>query len=226
MAENTASALYEISYLNARELLESVARKCHEKKKIQNAKFLQKKSSVKNDDKTRKSCDYGNGCISVFERNELAVAVKSASRSLRVCWSVCGETLHMMKKRNRIKNRNEECMIVNNIEGTTHGSDNVGVDKCNYNDNNDNKKNKYNNNNNNDNNISNNNNNNNNNNNTNNSNNNNINVKNTHASLKKAFPPANRSTVVKLLIGLDESVFKPAISFSFIPPSSCPRVQR
>ena len=105
VAANIASALYEISYLKAREQLESVARKRHEKNKIQkiqntrNINFSQKSTNVvKNDFNLRKNSTNGNSCITVNERNELAITVKSVSRCLRVCWSVCGDTLHIMKK--------------------------------------------------------------------------------------------------------------------------------
>ena len=178
VAENIASALYEISYLKAREQLESVARKCHEKNKIpniqnaRNIKFSQKATNiVKSNTNLRKNNINGNSCITVYERNELAVTVRSVSRCLRVCWSVCGDTLHIMKKR---KKRNE-----------SYG------DKTTLNDDNNN-----------------------------NDNNNDNNKKYTYVSLNNRYPPANRPTVDRLLIGLDESVFKPAISFSFIPPSS------
>jgi hypothetical protein len=219
VAENIASALYEISYLKAREQLDSVARKCHEKNKIQNiqkvqniqnsqnAKYLQKMNSVKVDNDLRKSSVNGNGCISVFERNELAVAVKSVSRCLRVCWSVCGDVLNVMKRRKRRLNRNR---IDSSVERITVSDDNNTAHDANYNndsyyykkDDDDGDNNSCNNNN----------------------NNNNNNTKNTYISKKKIFSPANRPTVDRLLVGLDERVFQPAISFSFTPP--CPRGQK
>ena len=192
VAANIASALYEISYLKAREQLESVARKCHEKNKIQkiqntrNINFSQKSTNVvKNDFNLRKNSTNGNSCITVNERNELAITVKSVSRCLRVCWSVCGDTLHIMKK-GRKKNES-------NRDKTTLNNDNYNNNK------NNNSNNNYNNNSNDD---------------------NDNDVKYTYVSLNNRYSPANRPTVDRLLIGLDESVFKPAISFSFTPPSS------
>lgn len=223
MAENIASALYEISYLKAREQLESVARKCHEKNKIQNiqnvqnsqnAKYSQKMNSVKVDNNIRKSSVNGNGCISVFERNELAVAAKSVSRCLRVCWSVCGDVLNMMKRRKRRLNSSEESITVSDNDNAARDANYSNVKNHYKNDDGDSNSSNDNSNVNNNNNS----------NYFNDNHNNNNNTKNTYISKMKNFPPANRHIVDRLLIGLDERVFQPAVSFSFIPP--CPRGQK
>lgn len=188
--------------------MDGVARRCHEKNKIQNiqkiqdsqnAKYSQKMNSVKVDHNLRKISVNGNGCISVFERNELAVAVKSASRCLRVCWSVCGHILNIMKRRKRRLNSSEERIAVSDDNNTAHDANYTNVNNYYKNDDDGDSGN-------NDNNI------------------NNSNTKNKYISKKENFPPSNRPTVDRLLIGLDERVFQPAVSFSFTPP--CPKGQK
>ena len=223
VAENIASALYEVSYLKAREQLDCVARKCDEKRKLQNirnnrdTKTSQKTSTLKSDRNLRKNCWEGNDCVSVVDRNELAVTVKSVSRCLRVCWSVCGDVLHVMKKRKKRNRMDGKRISVAVIKCTLNQADRTSNNSSNGDNDNNDTNDSYNSDDDNDNN-----------------NNNDCDYNyesgsyhdmDTYVSLERRFPPANRPTVDKLLIGLDESVFKPAISFSFTLPS-CPRVER
>ena len=182
VAENLASALYEVSYLKANDSLHRSARwdrekriererereKQREEEKRTNIinmtqNKLKKTSStiILNDNKI--TMTQKTSFLSYNDRIKLQIAMKSAFRNLSICWKVCGNVLNGMKRKKcfLVDDLNQEIisnkMFINNNNDNNNNNNNNNDDNYNNDNNNNNNSNKNNNNNNNNNNKNNNN---------------------------------------------------------------------
>lgn len=87
VADGLASALYEVSYLRARDYLQAAGRR---QKQQENSKTITHASMQATPVVVR-------NCYSAREVRQAHSAVKSVSRALQVCWTICGSRLCKIK---------------------------------------------------------------------------------------------------------------------------------
>jgi hypothetical protein len=182
--DNIASALYEVSYLKARESLEGIAR--WEKEKQKN-----RVKNTKGDDRIGGRRDKMGSFIDVQLRKSLSAAVKQSSKCLSVCWCVCSDILHRIKRKKRTeKERREEFDILCTSDIIDERGDGGGDENE---DRGEDEKGRR--------------------------------GGGGGGSHGGVCCSSVHATVSKLLAGLDERAFRPAVSFSFVPPPP-PRIDR
>ena len=151
VAEDIASAMYEISYLKADESLNTSCRWEKQKEKERLKDTFKKEENYKNTNysvnkqvsKSMKNEDeIIRGKKSIFltyeERVKLKNAIKAASKCLSVCWKICGSILNKMKKR-KMKMMISLNFDGENINKNNHSNNNnSNFDEINNDDNNNN----------------------------------------------------------------------------------------
>lgn len=85
--QDIASALYEVSYLNALNNLENIVR-------WEKEKFIEKKKSGISDGKKTQNTYFLNN---LNDRQKILYIMKNVARCMSVCWTVCEDILHQIK---------------------------------------------------------------------------------------------------------------------------------
>jgi hypothetical protein len=171
VADGLASALYEVSYLRARDYLQAASRRQKQRVMRNNASASEVGNALH-----ANPIDAGTRSYSVREVREAFSAVRYVSKALQVCWTICGTRLCKIKAKAVEKKqsyRGHRPKIYTSATTVTATATATATGSCGWGD---------------------------------------------TPSSSMECRPASRTTVSTLLGGVNDRMFKPAISLSFVPP--------